>query len=516
MRIAGRLPEQIFTRRGQSRQSAAVCPFGGRLILDAPPRVGPIQLLGRKVAKLLVGFVQLHLAVANLQCLAVPLVELLGNPQRVLFRIQHVQDVVGRVNPLAARKVVLGEHAQVDRLRLDSQGLRRERAGGFDLAFLESACRHDAFAFGGSRNDGTVGALPLDADLFDAEIVVGLDAEIELLRVEHHFRARQVLDRQRGGFVVAGRDRQRERLLARQPEFILPLKLDLARAVNVDQRALDHGRGGRLRPAVHAGGGELAACRGGEPRTTSLDQRDRPAAHVFAERSGLPEIGGQRHLGDDRSQLGAEHGLDPHDLPGVADAHLQPALGNLRRQLELIPAVLKRREHRPLRVESSPTLPGMPKRTRRQTHGHLERLSMGNDDLPGQRLEGGEGVSRRPGPRREKSLPGIDGRGGKCHAEADGRRHTGRGEPAPGAMSRIGRRVVEVAFLGIVSNAANGRLTKGERSRLLPLAVNQFDDAQQLVAETGKLRGEQPGELLQAALLPDPAMQVQRYERAAA
>ena len=132
LRITGRLPEQIFARRRQSREPAAVGALGGGLVLDAPADIGPIQLLRRKVAKLLVGFVQLQLAVANLQRLAVPFVELFGHPDRVLLGIEDVQDVVGRVDPLAAREVVLGEYAEVDRLRFDTQRLRRERAAGFN------------------------------------------------------------------------------------------------------------------------------------------------------------------------------------------------------------------------------------------------------------------------------------------------------------------------------------------------------------------------------------------------
>ena len=82
----------------------------------------------------------------------------------------------------------------------------------------------------GSSDGRGVGPFPLDAELFYAEIIFGLDAEVQLLRIEHDFRSRQVFAGQRWGFVVAGRDRKGQRLLALQAELVAPAEFDLARA----------------------------------------------------------------------------------------------------------------------------------------------------------------------------------------------------------------------------------------------------------------------------------------------
>ena len=80
----------------------------------------------------------------------------------------------------------------------------------------------------------------------------------------------------------------------------------------------------------------------------------------------------------------------------------------------------------------------------------------------------------------------------------------------------LGAATSRLHFAGVEGDAADRRFAEGPRPRLLAFAVNQFDDAQQLVAKAGELCGEQSGELLQAALPPNPTMQLQRHDRAAA
>ena len=87
-------------------------------------------------------------------------------------------------------------------------------ARALDQRLLASTRRQNAFALGGGLDDRALGRLPLHADPFDAEIVLRIDTEEQLLRIEHDLDARQVLAGQCGRLVIARADFQRERLLA--------------------------------------------------------------------------------------------------------------------------------------------------------------------------------------------------------------------------------------------------------------------------------------------------------------
>ena len=58
----------------------------------------------------------------------------------------------------------------------------------------------------------------------------------------------------------------------------------------------------------------------------------------------------------------------------------------------------------------------------------------------------------------------------------------------------------------------DGGLAQGPRPRLLRITADQLDDAQQLVANLGVAAAQQPRQLLQAAISPDPAVERQRND----
>ena len=91
LRIAHRLLNEVFAGDDQVGQPPAVGPLGSGLVLDPPAGLGPVELVGRKGPQLLVGLEELHLPVAHLQRLAMPLAELLGQPDRVLLGVQDVE-----------------------------------------------------------------------------------------------------------------------------------------------------------------------------------------------------------------------------------------------------------------------------------------------------------------------------------------------------------------------------------------------------------------------------------------
>ncbi len=169
--VPHRLLDELFTRANQAREPAAVGSFRGGLVLELAPRLRPVELGGRQVAKLLVGLEKLHLAVAHLERLALPLAQLLGDPDRVLLGIQDVERVTRRIGPRTAGEIIFGKEPEADGLRLDAQRLRRERAGDFHRLFIVATGGEDALAVCRRRIDRALDPLPLDADLLDAEVV---------------------------------------------------------------------------------------------------------------------------------------------------------------------------------------------------------------------------------------------------------------------------------------------------------------------------------------------------------
>ena len=73
-------------------------------------------------------------------------------------------------------------------------------------------------------------------------------------------------------------------------------------------------------------------------------------------------------------------------------------------------------------------------------------------------------------------------------------------------MARIRDGVAKVAAAGVLGDLTDRRLAQRGRAGLLEFVAHQLDDPQQLVADA-RMRRREPGQLLEAAVAPDPAVQ---------
>ena len=179
-----------------------------------------------------------------------PLGELLGDPDRVLLGVEHVEHVRGRVDSLSIREIVGGEQPQLDRLRLDAERLGGERALHVERGFFMAADGQHRFAGGRLFDHVARDATPAHADVFHAEVVVGSHVEHKLLAIEHDFAARQIFARELRRFIVLGGDCDLERLFAGEAEFVLPMQIDLLRVVDQQFRRRERSAGRRACLAV--------------------------------------------------------------------------------------------------------------------------------------------------------------------------------------------------------------------------------------------------------------------------
>ena len=97
-----------FDKRRPLAHSAEACVSMRRRVS------GRSSSLRREGAELFVRFEQLHLAVANFQRLAMPLVQLFRQPDGVLLGVQHIQEGGRRVDPFAVGKIILHKDASPD------------------------------------------------------------------------------------------------------------------------------------------------------------------------------------------------------------------------------------------------------------------------------------------------------------------------------------------------------------------------------------------------------------------
>ncbi len=508
------LLDQVLARHHQARQPSAVGPLGRGLGLDLLADVGPVDLLGGHRPELLVGLVELHLAVADLERLAVPLAQLLGQPDGVLLGAEDEQGVGRRDDPRPARQVILDEDPEGDRLRLDPERLRRESTRDFQGLLVGAAGHQDPVAGRGRSDALGVEPLPGQADSLDAEIVLGVDLEVEQLGVDHDLLTRQILDHQARGLVVAAGDLERERLLAGQAEAVAPAELEVARAVDRDRRARRRHALGRLRDAINPGRGQLAPGGRRERRVDAFDQGDRAAPDVLLHRAGPAEVLGEGDAGHDRGQLGSEHRLDLDDPRSVAHADLDLGVGDLRGELEVVLAVDQLRDHGRAVADPGLGLGGPLGGRLGERHREDERLAVRDHDLVGERLQGGEGVSRGVIPGGDEPLEGVRCRR-RDHREQSDRDRGGDGQQAhPELVARGRHGVAEVALLGVERDLLDRRLDEPARPSLLGIVVGELDHAEQLVADPGVLAGQEPCELLGQALAPDPSIEGIRDDRA--
>ena len=107
--VLGRFLYQILAHVDQGVELSRVRQFRGRLLLDLLAHGRIVQGLGRQVAQLLVGLVQLQFPVIHLLGCARPLAHLLGQPLEVLCRREHVEHKIRGIDPLTLGQIVLGK-----------------------------------------------------------------------------------------------------------------------------------------------------------------------------------------------------------------------------------------------------------------------------------------------------------------------------------------------------------------------------------------------------------------------
>ena len=155
-----------------------------------------------------------------------------------------------------------------------------------------------------------------------------------------------------------------------------------------------------------------------------------------------------------------------------------------------------------------------PHRVFRQRDRDRERLAVSHHLVIAELFDLRERVPRSVPPRHQQPCPSVrrGGRDNRQQCDRDAHRHARH--DATTAMLWTRHRIAEVPLRRDLSHLLHRRFAQRQRSSLLALAVNQFDNAQQLIPNARVLAGEQPRELFQFPLPPNPAMQSQRDQPA--
>ncbi len=512
--IAGGLPHEVFAGRHEVRQAPAVGPLGAGLRLDAAARFGPVELLRTHGPQLLIRLEQLQFAVADVERLTLPLGQLLGEPDRVLLRIENVEDIRRRIDARPPGEIILGKDLRPDYLRLDIERLGGKRPRDLEVLFVVSAARQNAFAFGRSRHGRLDDAGPFEPHAFDAEIVLGADLERERFGIEHDFQPREPFAGERRRLVLAPRDRQGERLLPRQAETVLPAEFDLGISLHADRRAGRRVARRRVVFSVNREMGQLAARRRHEPHMASIHRREHAAADVFRLHRRQPQVFGERDFRDRRGQFGACHRLDPHVLPPIADREGQRLGRDLRRHLEFVASVGQGSGNRLLTAQLGEAFAGLGDRLRFQLERQRKRLAVRDDDPVVQRLDGGKCVPRRGEPRTQQPRPGIGACRRKERQQDEDGNHGHSRDRDPHPVPRMGNGIPEVALLGVFGHLPDGGDAQRAGAGLLEIVPHELDDSQKLIPDASVLAAQQAGQLFQVAIPPDPAMGGQGNGRA--
>ena len=227
------LPDQFSTAVGEPAEPAAVALLRSRLLTDRLAVLGRVELVGREFLQFLVPGEQFHLAVADFRRLLFPAGDLVVDPEGVIGGTHHEKHRRRRIDPVAARKVVLSEGPNLHRLRRDAELCRRECSDRFERFRLRAAGCQQALAPGAvalpRHGRGTAStADPLDADPLHAKIVPRLEAEPHRFGFQEHGPARQAVDHDRRRLVVTGRHAHDERLATGEPQAVLPFDGDIA------------------------------------------------------------------------------------------------------------------------------------------------------------------------------------------------------------------------------------------------------------------------------------------------
>ena len=227
------LSDQFSTTVGEPAEPAAVALLRGRLRADRLTVLGRVELVGREFLQFLVPGEQFHLAVADFRRLLFPAGDLVVDPEGVIGGPHHQKHRRRRIDPVAARKVVLREGPNLHRLRRDAELCRRECSDRCERFRLRSTGCQQALAPGAvavpCHGRGTAStADPLDADPLHAKIVPRLETETHRFGFQEHGLARQAVDHDRRRLVITGRHAHDERLATGEPQVVLPFDRDIA------------------------------------------------------------------------------------------------------------------------------------------------------------------------------------------------------------------------------------------------------------------------------------------------
>ena len=516
LRILHRLANQIGPRIDEPIEPAGIGIFGRGLGFQLLPRVGLEQPLGRQRPQFAIGRHQVHFPVANLAGLLPPAVEPLVDHQGVLGLVDHVDEQRRRKHPPAARQVVLGIGPDHERLRRDAERPRRECRRRIDRLAVAAAGLQEQFSLGCDRALLTGIARPYEPDLLDPEVVACRHREPQRVGVEQHLAGRRWIDqRYDGGRIVARSERDRQRPATLESVAIPPADRERPLVGQFHPGTADHGSRRRHRSAVDGRRSQIAVGRGHKRHPAPLHGPEHAAADVLPERILSLQIVGQPNLGLHRRDLRPEHRLEYEARPCVS--HRQGELGRLElaRQLEGEGTVDASRAQRRPATDPSHGRVGPPLRLLGEGDTERRRLALRHDQPFGQIRKPGERVARDGSPGGQEPGPRVGRRAGKDDSDGECRRDRHRRERQPEAMPRAGQGGTEVVRhrprCHLVDRGLAERPRPGDLGARLP--PHDLDDPEQLVAETGKPPRDQPGDLIQAAVVPDPAMHRERNRR---
>ena len=264
---------------------------------------------------------------------------------------------------------------------------------------------------------------------------------------------------------------------------------------------------------------------------TPLHHRQRATPQVFHHGLCALQIGGQGDLGRDVGQLGTGERNHGHRLPIVA--HFQPEGAGLEqaREFKAVPRTRCRAglagigdligrgavegivpRDRPggdrgLTGDSRFPLGGNPPRPGPEGRLHRERFPLRDHHLGWQRLDRREGVAGDRAPGSQQPGPGGPGGGRQRERERPHQHCSRHGQSAEERQPRGGERGGHVPTGRLTGHLFDRRLAQRPRAGLLEVVAGQLDDPQQLVTPGGKPPGDEAGQLLGSAVLPDPAVQ---------
>ncbi|RMF41700.1 MAG: hypothetical protein D6753_09115 [Planctomycetota bacterium] len=319
--------------------------FQGRLMLEFCPMLLLGQLFRRELVQLLVLLVELHFLVPHIQRGSLPLVELFGDPHRMLIRRKYVQQVRCGVLARTPRKVIFHPQPDFDRLRFDFHLRRTKRCSNLQRRFLRPTRRDDPLTRM-RRLQRFVDTVPLQTDPLHAEVVRRQGSKIELLRIQNNRLLGQALRHHGRRFIHQRLDGQRKWLAPFQPQVIQPAESmgDRLVALNfqgqsrkpIQVRVADE-------PVIDPDRLHVAADFAADNEAAPLHGRYGAAPHIHIRRGRMLQILRQPRLHLDAHQLRSQRGYDLDGVLRVPDAQGGRQRCGERRQSEMVAVLIEGR-----------------------------------------------------------------------------------------------------------------------------------------------------------------------------